>query len=90
MARTLPRRAWARSSQFRRLPHRLAWLDMSALGWGDDPARFALRHAKVALSGGPAFGPQGTGHARINLACAPGTITEAVARLARAAAAAAP
>jgi cystathionine beta-lyase len=39
----------------------------------------------VALSNGPAFGPQGSGHARMNLACAPGTIIEAVARLARAA-----
>jgi cystathionine beta-lyase len=63
----------------------LAWLDMSALGWGDDPAQFALARAKVALSNGPAFGPPGTGHARMNLACAPDTIIEAVARLARAA-----
>jgi len=63
----------------------LAWLDMSALGWGDDPAQFALQHAKVALSHGPAFGPQGTGHARMNVACAPETIIEAVTRLARAA-----
>jgi cystathionine beta-lyase len=63
----------------------LAWLDMSALGWGEDPAQFALQHAKVALSSGPAFGPQGIGHARMNLACGPDTIMEAVARLARAA-----
>jgi cystathionine beta-lyase len=63
----------------------LAWLDMSALGWGDDPARFALDHGRVALSNGPAFGPPGTGYARMNLACAPSTITEAVTRLARAA-----
>ena len=62
----------------------LAWLDMSALGWGDDPAQFALQHAKVALSHGPAFGPQGTGHARMNVACAPETIIEAVTRLAQA------
>lgn len=63
----------------------LAWLDMSMLGWGDDPAHVALQNAKVALSSGPAFGPQGIGHARINLACAPATITQAVGRLARAA-----
>jgi cystathionine beta-lyase len=63
----------------------LAWLDMSALGWGDDPAQFALAHAKVALSPGPSFGPPGAGHARMNLACAPDTIIEAVARLSRAA-----
>jgi cysteine-S-conjugate beta-lyase len=63
----------------------LAWLDLSALGWGDDPARFALDQARVALSSGPAFGAPGAGHARMNLACAPGTVIEAVARLARAA-----
>jgi cystathionine beta-lyase len=63
----------------------LAWLDMSALGWGDDPAQFALDRAKVALSSGPAFGSQGAGYVRMNLGCAPGTITEAVTRLARAA-----
>lgn len=63
----------------------LAWLDLSALGWGDDPAAHALQAAKVALSSGPTFGPQGSGHARMNLACAPETIVEAVARLARAA-----
>jgi cysteine-S-conjugate beta-lyase len=61
----------------------LAWLDMSALGWGDDPAQFALEHAKVALVNGPSFGAQGTGHARMNLGCAPGTIIEAVTRLAQ-------
>ena len=60
----------------------LAWLDMSALGWGDDPAQFALHRARVVLSNGPAFGPQGTGHARMNVACAPDTIIEAVRRLA--------
>ena len=63
----------------------LAWLDMSALGWGDDPAQFALERARVALSSGLTFGAQGAGHARMNIGCAPGTIIEAVARLARAA-----
>lgn len=60
----------------------LAWLDMTALGWGDDPAAVALREARVALASGPAFGAQGAGHARMNIACAPETITEAVRRLA--------
>ena len=59
----------------------LAWLDMSALGWGDDPAQYATEHARVALSSGPSFGAQGAGHARMNLACAPDTIVEAVDRL---------
>jgi cysteine-S-conjugate beta-lyase len=63
----------------------LAWLDMTALGWGDDPARHALKAGRVALSRGPMFGRQGAGYARMNLACAPETIVEAVDRLARAA-----
>ncbi|WP_374975432.1 MalY/PatB family protein [Microbacterium trichothecenolyticum] len=62
----------------------LAWLDMSALGWGDDPAVIAEQRARVALSNGPAFGRQGGGYARMNLACSPETITEAVRRLAAA------
>ncbi len=60
----------------------LAWLDMSALGWGDDPAVIAEQHARVALSSGPRFGRQGAGYARMNLACSPDLITEAVRRLA--------
>lgn len=64
----------------------LAWLDMRGLGWGDDPAQRALDVAGVALSNGPRFGAPGAGFARMNVACAPETIVEAVARLARAAA----
>ncbi len=60
----------------------LAWLDFRALGWGDDPAAHALEHSKVALSNGPPFGAQGTGFARLNLACSPEVLTEAVTRLA--------
>jgi cysteine-S-conjugate beta-lyase len=63
----------------------LAWLDLSGLGWGDDPAEIALSRARVALSSGLAFGSPGSGHARMNLACAPETIVDAVDRLARAA-----
>lgn len=65
----------------------LAWLDMSALGWGDDPARRILDDARVALVSGPTFGRQGAGFARLNLACSPEVLTEAVDRIARAAAA---
>ncbi|WP_127794198.1 MalY/PatB family protein [Agromyces sp. LHK192] len=61
----------------------LAWLDLTALGWGDDPAAYALEHAKVALANGPAFGASvGTGHARLNLACSPEVLAEAVTRIA--------
>jgi cystathionine beta-lyase len=62
----------------------LGWLDFSALSWGDDPSIRALA-AKVALNAGPSFGTQGGGFARLNFACAPDVLTEAVTRLAQAA-----
>ena len=62
----------------------LAWLDFRALGWGDDPAQRALEVARVALNSGRTFGPSGAGFARLNLACSPEVLTEAVRRLAAA------
>ena len=59
----------------------LAWLDLRALGWGDDPAARILAEAKVALNHGPAFGAGGAGHARLNFACSPETLEEAVRRI---------
>lgn len=59
----------------------LAWIDVSAYGWGDDPARRILRDAKVALHHGPLFGVQGIGHVRLNFGCAPDVLTEAVRRI---------
>jgi cystathionine beta-lyase len=59
----------------------LAWLDFRSLDWGDDPSIRALA-AKVALNPGPDFGPEGTGFARLNFACSPEVLTEAIARLA--------
>ncbi|KAD4060380.1 aminotransferase class I/II-fold pyridoxal phosphate-dependent enzyme [Arthrobacter yangruifuii] len=60
----------------------LAWLDFRALGWGDDPAATALEQARVALESGLRFGPQGAGYVRLNFACSPEVLTEAVERLA--------
>jgi cystathionine beta-lyase len=60
----------------------LAWIDLSALGWGDDPASVLLERAKLALSNGPAFGREGRGHVRLNLACAPELVIEVVDRMA--------
>ncbi|WP_430647604.1 MalY/PatB family protein [Agromyces sp. GXS1127] len=61
----------------------LAWLDLSALGWGDDPADVALERARVALAKGPMFGAlAGRGHARLNLACSPEVLAEAISRIA--------
>ena len=60
----------------------LAWIDLSALGWGDDPAAVLLERSRLALSNGPAFGREGRGHVRLNLACAPELVIEAVDRMA--------
>jgi cystathionine beta-lyase len=62
----------------------LAWLDFRGLGWGDDPAARALEVARVALNPGLEFGAAGAGFARLNLACSPEVLTEAVRRLAAA------
>lgn len=59
----------------------LAWVDLSALGWGDNPATKILREAKVALHFGPHFGEEGKGHVRINFGCDPDLLREAVARI---------
>jgi cystathionine beta-lyase len=64
----------------------LAWLDLNAYGWGEDPARVLRRTAGVVFSNGPRFGAQGRGFARMNIACAPELLTEAVDRIAAAAA----
>ncbi|MGG7463240.1 MalY/PatB family protein [Plantibacter sp. YIM 135347] len=60
----------------------LAWLDFRQLGWGDHPARKILREARVALQAGRPFGEPGTGYARLNLACSPELLTEAVLAIA--------
>ncbi|MCR2825951.1 MalY/PatB family protein [Microbacterium sp. zg.Y909] len=60
----------------------LAWVDLTDLGWGDNPAATILREAKVALHYGPAFGAEGAGHVRINIGCAPEVLREAIGRIA--------
>ena len=66
------------------MPHAsyLAWVDFRGLGWGDDPAARILDEARVALVRGLDFGRQGTGFARVNIACSPEVLTEAVERIA--------
>lgn len=59
----------------------LAWIDLSAYGWGADPAVKILRDAKVALHHGPLFGPQGAGHVRLNFGCSPDVLRDAVERV---------
>jgi len=59
----------------------LAWVDLTDLGWGENPAATILREAKVALHYGPAFGEEGAGHVRINIGCAPEVLREAIERI---------
>jgi cysteine-S-conjugate beta-lyase len=59
----------------------LAWIDLSALGWGDDPARRILREKKVALHFGPHFGEEGRGFVRLNFACGEDLLRETVTRI---------
>ena len=59
----------------------LAWVDVSAYGWGDNPAPFIRREAQVALHHGPLFGVEGIGHVRINVGCAPEVLSEAIERI---------
>lgn len=63
----------------------LAWLDLTPLGFGDDPAPEIMERGRVALSTGPWFGRGGEGFARLNVGTSPGLVEEAVRRLARAA-----
>jgi cystathionine beta-lyase len=59
----------------------LAWVDLTDLGWGDNPAAKILREANVALHFGPHFGDEGRGHVRINIGCSPEVLREAVERI---------
>ncbi|MFK0241730.1 MalY/PatB family protein [Microbacterium sp. NPDC090281] len=60
----------------------LAWIDLSALEWGENPARRILKDARVALHFGPAFGAEGAGHVRLNFGTSPEILTEAIERIA--------
>lgn len=60
----------------------LAWLDFGDTRIAADPFAAILNEARVALNDGAEFGEGGAGHVRLNLACAPATIREAVRRIA--------
>jgi cysteine-S-conjugate beta-lyase len=61
----------------------LTWLDLRALGLGDDPCEALLERGRVALNAGPTFGPQGKGFARLNIGTSPALVEEAVRRIAK-------
>ncbi len=60
----------------------LAWLDFSALTGDADPSVALLEHARVGLSDGPAFGPGGERHARLNFATSSANLSQALGRIA--------
>ncbi|MEV0647060.1 aminotransferase class I/II-fold pyridoxal phosphate-dependent enzyme [Phytomonospora sp. NPDC050363] len=62
----------------------LAWLDFRRLGLGDDPAGVLLERGRVALVPGPAFGVEGAGFARLNLATSREILAEGVDRIVKA------
>jgi len=59
----------------------LAWVDCTDLGLDDPAARF-LETGRVAFSPGAGFGAEHSQWVRINLACSPAVISEAVDRMA--------
>jgi cysteine-S-conjugate beta-lyase len=62
----------------------LAWLDVRALDLGDDPARFFLENAGVALTEGTACGTAGAGFVRFVFATPRPIIARAVQQMAAA------
>lgn len=65
----------------------LAWLDFRSSGLGDTPAKFLAEHARVACEEGSAFGPEGAGFVRLNLAMPSAVLVDAMTRIGRALAA---
>ena len=75
----------------------LAWLDCRRLCFDEEvadglavvadlsgPARWFLKHARVALSSGHVFGTGGAGHVRLNFATSQAILVEAISRMGRA------
>lgn len=59
----------------------LGWLDCRDAGIGDDPYKFFLEEAKVALSGGPGFGAGAAGFVRLNFGCPRPLLQEGLERM---------
>ena len=62
----------------------LAWLDLEALGLGEDPSIALLERGRVAFNAGHTYGKQCSQYVRLNFATSPTIVTEAVKRIARA------
>jgi len=60
----------------------LAWLDVSALNLGENPADHFLTKGKVAFNAGHTFGPSGAQFVRLNFATSEVILEEAIRRMA--------
>ena len=61
----------------------LGWLDCRALGLEASPFDHFLSKARVALSKGDSFGPEGEGFVRINFATSRQILTQLLERMAK-------
>jgi cysteine-S-conjugate beta-lyase len=59
----------------------LAWLDLSSLNLGENPAAVLLKEAKLALNSGISFGPESGQFVRLNFATSEEIISEAIDRI---------
>lgn len=60
----------------------LLWIDFRGMGMShEDLNRFLVQEAKLGLNSGGAFGKEGEGFMRMNLACTRATVQEALSRL---------
>jgi cystathionine beta-lyase len=62
----------------------LAWLDLTALNLGEDPAATLIERGKVAFNSGHFYAPQTSQYVRFNFATSPEIITEAIHRIRKA------
>jgi cystathionine beta-lyase len=60
----------------------LAWLDLSSLNLGANPAEVLLDKGKLALNSGITFGPESGSFVRLNFATSEEIMTEAISRMA--------
>lgn len=59
----------------------LAWLDCRSLDLPEEPYKYFLKEARVALNAGETFGTGGEGFVRLNFGCPRATLVEALERM---------
>jgi cystathionine beta-lyase len=59
----------------------LSWLDCRALNLPDEPAKYFLKHGRVALYNGTSFGSSGAGFVRLNIGTSRQILAEIVGRM---------